>query len=326
MDQQGKTRPPPAVALVTTGESAFGLPAFRALLKLQAAGRIRLTAVIDAARPSYMHKAARLRRLVLSLARDGALPRTVAAECARSGVAWFVPPGRDVNAAATVSFLRGTEAEIVLVFGCDQILRSPLIRSGARFVNFHNSYLPEYRGVGATSWALLERAEETGFTWHTIDDESIDEGRLVLQRRIPVGKATTAAELGDIVNRSAAAAIPEVIERLRAGTELSPLPKGGRYFSRKQLDEQRVLGLDDSPESIAHRARVLGAVELRGLSPRLRLQEVSLDEGSKASRLSLRIPLRRGAVRVGRINYLPAVASWPLVWMALRRSRSVNGS
>lgn len=314
----------PAVALITAATSDFGLPALHALARLREAGRIQLVAVVDSARPLARTARARALRLGLSLLRDRALPRTVSSVCARLRVPVYSTV-RDLNGGDVAHFLRASNVDFAVVFGCDQILRAPLLTSGPRFVNYHNSYLPQYRGVGATAWPLLEGKDEAGFTFHTIEDEAIDEGRLVLQRKFPLREGMSSRELGAFLNREAALALPEVLDRLQEEASLPPLPKGGVYYTRKSFASLRDIKLDDAPSDIAHRAHVLGQVEMRvGKGLRLRLQGVTVDDGRVGvgpKPLSIRIPLKEGAIRVGRINYLPARLFSPLVWAARYRNK-----
>jgi methionyl-tRNA formyltransferase len=61
-----------------------------------------------------------------------------------------------------------------------QIFQPPMIsvpRSG--ILNLHSGILPDYRGVLATFWAMLEDADQIGCTLHRINDNGIDTGPIV---------------------------------------------------------------------------------------------------------------------------------------------------
>lgn len=315
--------PKPAVVLITTADSGFGLCALDALVRLHEGGKVRFLGVIDSAGPAYASLKARGRRLGLRLLRGRFSSPSVASECDRLGLDIFIPPRNDLNHPEVGRYLDQSRANLAILFGCDQILRPSLLKSGPRFINYHNSHLPDYRGVGATAWPLLERARESGFTFHTIEDESIDQGLLVHQDKISLRAEMSSEELGTILNRRAAAAIPTVIELLQAETKFPRLPEGGAYYTRKKFDSARTLCLDEDPAEIAHKARVFGHVEMRWGKVRLRLQDIAAEgpERKGIGRLSLRLPLRDGAIHIGRVNYLPALAVAPLLWAARYRYR-----
>jgi len=46
-------------------------------------------------------------------------------------------------------------------------------------LNLHSGLLPQYRGVMATFWAMLNGDKQIGTTLHTIDDAGIDSGQII---------------------------------------------------------------------------------------------------------------------------------------------------
>ena len=60
--------------------------------------------------------------------------------------------------------------------------------------NFHPGVLPEYRGSGAFSWAIINGERDTGVTLHRIDGD-IDHGPIVEVRRFPISPRDTAEAL-----------------------------------------------------------------------------------------------------------------------------------
>lgn len=65
-------------------------------------------------------------------------------------------------------------------------------RSGA--INFHDGPLPRYAGLHATTWALLAHERTHGVTWHLVEG-GIDEGRVLVQREVPIAEDETALTL-----------------------------------------------------------------------------------------------------------------------------------
>ncbi|MBA4260196.1 MAG: hypothetical protein C0446_13610 [Chitinophaga sp.] len=67
-----------------------------------------------------------------------------------------------------------------------------LARFGA--INYHDSLLPRYAGVNATTWALINNEKVHGITWHYITSE-VDAGDIVYQKTVPVLDKDTALTL-----------------------------------------------------------------------------------------------------------------------------------
>jgi methionyl-tRNA formyltransferase len=309
------------VVLIAVCDGRFAVPAFDELRRLCSNDVLELVAVIDAAQVKFASTKERLKRRMLSWVTGSRSEPTLRVQCRRHGVRIFVPPDHKLNAQETADFLRDNRVNYALVFGCDQIVRGRLIETGTRIVNFHNSYLPDYRGVGAAQWVLLDGATETGFTWHIIDDEAIDEGRLVFQQRVPVPPNATVPELTKIICRRASAAIADVIAALESGQKFPPIPKGRKYFSRKKALAARRVDMSLSVNEFCRRVQIMGGLSVNVLGISLRLQEAQpVNPKEHRTRLkSVRIRLPDGEVEVRRVNYMPARLWSPLLRLALRR-------
>ena len=61
-------------------------------------------------------------------------------------------------------------------------------------INYHDSLLPKYAGLNATSWAIMYDEKKHGITWH-IMDTVIDAGEILLQHTIPIDKKETTISL-----------------------------------------------------------------------------------------------------------------------------------
>jgi methionyl-tRNA formyltransferase len=65
---------------------------------------------------------------------------------------------------------------------------------GKRCYNFHPGILPDYRGSGAYSWAIINEEKEFGITLHLID-EGIDTGDIIETERFPIHPGDTSHTL-----------------------------------------------------------------------------------------------------------------------------------
>lgn len=61
-------------------------------------------------------------------------------------------------------------------------------------MNAHPSLLPAYRGVKSSVWAILNGEEYTGISYHYMN-EDIDDGNLILQKKMKIAKKDTAFSL-----------------------------------------------------------------------------------------------------------------------------------
>lgn len=86
----------------------------------------------------------------------------------------------DPNSVAGIATLRRRRPDLILCIRYRRILRDDAIavpRHGV--LNLHSGILPEYRGVMATFWAMLNDEAEIGATLHRIVDAGIDTGPVI---------------------------------------------------------------------------------------------------------------------------------------------------
>ena len=92
-----------------------------------------------------------------------------------------------INDAAGHERYAESKPDVVLSVRYGVILRDPAISLPKHGVlNLHSGLLPDYKGVMATFWALLNKESEIGTTLHFIEDSSIDTGSIVTTTRHPV--------------------------------------------------------------------------------------------------------------------------------------------
>jgi len=123
----------------------------------------------------------------------------------------------DINAPSTLDLLRAYAPDVVIVMNFDQILQAPAIATPRLCVlNVHPSLLPALRGPCPAFWALATQARESGVSIHRIDDERIDAGRILVQRRQAIKGTQSVGELTTALFLAGAQALTEALGRLDA--------------------------------------------------------------------------------------------------------------
>lgn len=104
-----------------------------------------------------------------------------------------------------------------------------------RCYNFHPGILPDYRGSGAYSWALINGEVETGITLHEIK-YNIDSGPIIEIRRTLIGEHDTAETLFvrcmDILFNMFRYWLPYIV----SGEYVTQPNEGGKLYLRKDLE------------------------------------------------------------------------------------------
>jgi methionyl-tRNA formyltransferase len=85
-----------------------------------------------------------------------------------------------INSAETIDILAELAPDLIISIRYGQILKENVINIPKKgVINLHSGILPKYKGVMATFWALKNNDSEVGTTLHTIENASIDTGRII---------------------------------------------------------------------------------------------------------------------------------------------------
>lgn len=149
------------------------------------------------------------------------------------------------NSDSGLALLRDARPDLIVSIRYRKILKDEAIavpRLGV--LNLHSGILPDYRGVMATFWAMLERADEIGTTLHSIVDSGIDTGPIVsIQRKAPETKASYASNVLDLY-ADGVDATALAVSRLGSGETLeftAPDHRGTYYSAPEYADIQAFL-------------------------------------------------------------------------------------
>jgi methionyl-tRNA formyltransferase len=138
------------------------------------------------------------------------------------------------NSAAGLELLEGLEPDLVVSIRYRRILKGEAIavpRLGV--LNLHSGVLPDYKGVMATFWAMLNDEEMIGSTLHRIVDSGIDTGPVMGIRRVAADYR--ASYLANVLRLYGPGCdmIVEALQALETGKEPRTTAQEGegRYFS-----------------------------------------------------------------------------------------------
>lgn len=176
----------------------------------------------------------------------------------------IVPPEGNVNHPAFVERLRAELRPSLTLVCAAPVFHEPLCAALGYTVNYHDSLLPDYKGVWATAWSLYRGATQTGYTFHIIEP-ALDAGPILLQRSIPITPEARHAALCLQKARMAAADAEALLDLMVAGAVGTPQRGVGSLYSRADVGALRRI---DDPGAITageleRRLWAFDSVELR---------------------------------------------------------------
>ena len=117
-----------------------------------------------------------------------------------------------------------------------RVLRDDWLALARRMtINFHDALLPAYRGLHATSWALMHQEAEHGVTWHEAVSQ-VDAGDVLEQERFAVDPDETAFTLNAKCFEAGRRGFRRLIDNLGRDA-LAPRPvrvDGTSFFGRRR--------------------------------------------------------------------------------------------
>lgn len=160
-----------------------------------------------------------------------------------------------------------------------RILSRLILELPLRFaVNYHDALLPNYAGLYAPTWALINRETVHGITWHKIDSD-IDTGDILKQRAFEVESGETSLSLNQRCFKEAIESFAELAGELQAGGE-SAQPqdlKKRSYFRRHQRPSGA--GIIQWNKNAADLEALVRALNFGPFENPLLLPKVLLDKG-----------------------------------------------
>lgn len=231
---------------------------------------------------------------------------TVTAIARKHGVEIVEPPGFDVNGAEFIRRIANESTRTdALSLGCLQIWSPALLGCFRRAVNYHNGYLPAYKGLWATRWSLYRGEAYSGYAFHLMDT-TIDTGPILLRDCVPVPPGGDPVPVEREKLAAACRDAGKLLDAMQAET-IEPLAQHdeGSYFSHRDTLALRRIG-DPSAVSAAEfqrRLRYFPPLEVNLDSETLPVTAVR-PTNATTHRLSF-ITADGAALEAIRLNYLP---------------------
>ncbi len=141
--------------------------------------------------------------------------------------------------------------DLVVSYVFWRILKKPLIETPKLgIINFHPAPLPDLRGTGGFNIAILEHQKEFGVTAHYLD-EGIDTGPIIEVDRFEINPyEETAQSLEKKSHDRMVKLFKKTLERITKQGVLPSIPmKGGRYLSRKEMEEMKRINPGDDVDT-----------------------------------------------------------------------------
>lgn len=149
--------------------------------------------------------------------------------CGERGVDCY--HGVNVRSREGIGLVRKYTPHLIIVATFKQILDEAILGlPPLGVVNFHPSLLPRYRGPCPTGAALYNDEKVTGVTLHYIT-EKLDQGDILLQRSIAIGKADNDGQLRQRLAKLAGEMAPEMIGMFANFTKPAGTPQDHRLAS-----------------------------------------------------------------------------------------------
>jgi methionyl-tRNA formyltransferase len=171
---------------------------------------------------------------------------TQMAQSSQSGIVReFASLSRDEGLAYVQQF----QPDVIISIRFGQIFKAPTIAI-PRFgiINLHSGILPDYQGILATFWAMLDNEIRIGCTLHYVTDGTIDTGAIIEVHSLPADRARSLLWNVASLYEGGTAMIASVLSKLADGRPVETTPQDAsksRYFGypeQRQLEQFLMAG------------------------------------------------------------------------------------
>ena len=140
----------------------------------------------------------------------------------------------NINSAEGLATLDKAQPDLILSIRYGVILKNEAIRKARLGVlNLHSGLLPNYRGVMATFWAMLNGETTIGTTLHYINDANIDTGDIVDTTKIKVDSSRSYLSHVLELYQQGSNLMANIVNKIANGKTIACQPQidSGNYYS-----------------------------------------------------------------------------------------------
>ena len=165
---------------------------------------------------------------------------------------------RDRNEPALKQLIKSTFPDFIVSVQYPWILSETVIQmTGNRVINLHNAKLPDYRGHNSLSYEIINGEKVHTSTLHWIVKE-VDRGNELMTKVMDIYHDDTAYSLWKRSIESCVGLFDCLLAnclRLVPAMPGKPIPDGGRYYSKKDIQALKIISADAAVEDVDRIAR-----------------------------------------------------------------------
>lgn len=156
---------------------------------------------------------------------------------------WLQSPAQllnDIKSEQGLAILSMCQPDLIISIRYGVILNDAVIeKSRLGVLNLHSGKLPDYRGVMATFWAMLNSEAYAGTTLHYIQNSRIDEGDIIASTELPI--EANRSYLWHVLGLypDGCETILKAVKRLEQSqvVKTSPQPNTGNYYTYPKTED-----------------------------------------------------------------------------------------
>jgi natural product biosynthesis luciferase-like monooxygenase protein len=160
-------------------------------------------------------------------------------------------------------------------------------------INYHDSPLPKYAGLYATSWALLNGETQHAVTWHEVTPD-IDAGRVFKQKTVPIFAEDTVFNLNTRCFDAAVSSFSELareLATLQVEPQIQDLAERSYFGPSDRPAAASLLSFDSKSQDICNLVRALDFGPVRN---QMGIPKLWLDSSVVAVGTAKSVPIAQG--------------------------------
>ena len=134
-----------------------------------------------------------------------------------------------MNNKKSIQFIEDIDHDVVLSLRPGQIFGSEFISAAQRILNIHCAKLPNYRGMGSVLQTLAAGDAQTFISFHLIENEELDNGPIVLQKKVNINPTQSLFGVTATLYRMASTQLVEALHKLSNSSEFLTQSGGNLY-------------------------------------------------------------------------------------------------